>query len=182
MTRKGSKIFIIIFFLMVMLCLTVSSQQCKAEYPPNLYGRLVDVQGKGLPQYNIELYYLDFIQTVEFFGAIERLFMKGTSDAHGWFELCLENVGERYPNNFLSKVYIKKDIQKFYKYLNVNAEDFPPVSGIQQMTLNPEDRGSLFESEWVAVNRAINDPENYLRKSLTNEEKDVVKVVEIVIV
>ena len=176
MTRKGTKNFIIIIFLMVTLLLTAFSQQCKTEYPPYLYGRLLDIQGNGLPQYNIEIYYLDFIKTTAFFGALEKLFMKGMSDDYGWFELCLENAGERYPENFLSKVYIRKDIQEFYKYLNVNADDFPPVSGIQEMTLNSEDRGSLFESEWVAVNRAINDPENYLRKSLTKTEKDFVKV------
>jgi len=176
MTRKGMKIFILVSFLMALLTLIVFSQQCKVQYPARLYGRLVDVQGSGLAQYNIEVFYLDFIQTPVFFGAVEKLFMKGVSDTHGWFELWLADVSDRYPEKFLSKVYIKKGRQEIYKYLNVNAQDFPPISGIQQLTINPENKGSLFESEWVAVNRAISDPEKFMQKSLTQEEKDVVRV------
>ncbi|MEA1884759.1 MAG: PEGA domain-containing protein [Thermotogota bacterium] len=176
MAKKGLAIFILFCFLTVILSLTAFSQQCKVQYPARLYGRLVDVQGGGLAQYKIEIYYLDFIQTPDFFGAIEKLFMRGMSDAHGWFELWLVDASERYPEKFLSKVYIKKGYQEFYKYLNVNAQDFPAISGIQQLTINPEDKGSLFESEWVAVNRAISDPEKFMQKSLTQEEKAVVRV------
>jgi len=166
----------LISVFIILVTLTSFSQQCKTQYPARLYGRIVDIQGKGLAQYQIEVYYLDFIQTSEFFGAIEKLFMKGVSDTYGWFELWLSDISERYPEKFLSKVYIKKNKQEFYKYLNVNAQEFPPMSGIQQLTINPEDKGSLFESEWVAVNRAISDPENFMRKSLTQEEKNIVRV------
>lgn len=176
MAKKRTKFLIITALLIMLLTLTSFSQACNSKYPDRLYGRLVDIQGKGLGQYNIEISYLDFIQTADFFGAVEKLFMKGVSDTYGWFELWLTNDSERYPEKFLSKVYIKKGEKEFYKYLNVNVQDFPPVSGIQQMTINPEDKGSLFESEWVAVNRAISDPEKFMQKSLTQEEKAVVRV------
>ena len=119
MAKKGIKFIFLTFFLIVLMTTIGFSQQCKTQYPARLYGRLVDIQGKGLAQYNIEVYYLDFIQTPEFFGAVEKLFMKGLSDAHGWFELWLADVSERYPEKFLSKVYIKKNKQEFYKYLNI---------------------------------------------------------------
>lgn len=176
MAKKEAKTLILTAFIMILLTTALFSQQCSSAYPDRLYGRLVDMGGEGLGQFNIEIFYLDFLQTPEFFGAIEKLFMKGVSDTHGWFELWLTNTSDRYPEKFLSKVYIKKNKQEFYKYLNVNASDFPPVSGIQQLTINPEDKGSLFESEWVAVNRAISDPENFMRKALIQEEKNVVRV------
>jgi len=146
-----------------------------SKYPNTIYGRIVSLEGKGISNASIKVFCLDFVQNEDFHCAVEKIFMQGRSDHFGWFNLILNKKGV-FPEQFLSKVFVEYNGRESYKYLNVNDDNNPPIAGIERLTVNPENSGSLFESEWVAINRTISDPEKYMQKSLTGTKREMVRV------
>jgi hypothetical protein len=174
---KGANRFLFLLFIFF-VCLTgmffAEENSLFRLVSFSVESRLIDHQGRGIPNASVSLYCIDFLSGKEI------LFFSGRSDSEGDVFLTSQTDTSVLPSLYACKLVIRTPDFEIEKIIENNPVLNKLLDRFNPIVLETEKNASLFESEWVAtldtVNRESHTINAYYMRDKTLDLADTVLV------
>jgi hypothetical protein len=133
--------------------------------------RLIDHQGRGIPNASVSLYCIDFLSGKEI------LFFSGMSDSEGDVFLTSQTDTSVLPSLYACKLVIRTPDFEIEKIIENNPVLNKLLDCFNPIVLETEKNASLFESEWVATLNMVNRESHTINAYMRDKTLDLADTV-----